>query len=201
MNVKTGHLQLLQKQLSQNNGRITSKEAEQLGIHRMYLKNLTDNGILIRTGRGIYQKPDILNDELYDLQSEYTAGIFSLETALYLYNLAERAPLQWTMTFKGKYHSEKLKQKGIIVKLVKDEIFDIEVNKVMSPGKHLVKAYSAERTLCEILSPHALCDIQTISYAYKTYSKWKNKNLQRLIELAKLFKVENKARSYIEVLT
>jgi hypothetical protein len=105
------------------------------------------------------------------------------------------------MTFKGKYHSEKLKQRDVIIKFIKDDLYDIEVNEVLSPGKHLVNTYSAERTLCEILTPRALCDIQTISYAYKTYSKWKNRNLQRLLELAKLFKVENKVRSYIEVLT
>ena len=58
----------------------------------MYLKILTDKGILERTEQGIYQKSDILNDELYDLQTEYPTGIFSLETSLYLYNLSERAP-------------------------------------------------------------------------------------------------------------
>ena len=167
----------------------------------MYLKILTDKGILERTEQGIYQKSDILNDELYDLQTEYPTGVFSLETSLYLYNLSERAPFQWTMTFKGKYHSEKLKKKGVIIKLIKDELYNTEVKEVMSPGEHLVKAYSAERTLCEILTPRAMCDIQTISYAYKTYSKSKIKNLQRLVELSKLFKVENKVRSYIEVLT
>lgn len=201
MNVNNRKIEVLKNLLSQNNGRITSKEAEQLGIHRMYLKILTDEGILERTERGIYQKSDILNDELYDLQTEYPTGIFSLETSLYLYNLSERAPFQWTMTFKGKYHSEKLKKKGVIIKLIKDELYNTEVKEVMSPGEHLVKAYSAERTLCEILTPRAMCDIQTISYAYKTYSKSKIKNLQRLVELSKLFKVENKVRSYIEVLT
>ena len=31
------------------------------------------------------------------------------------------------MTFKGKYHSEKLKKKGVIIKLVKDELYNTEV--------------------------------------------------------------------------
>ena len=41
--------------MSQNNGRITSKEADSLGIHRMYLKKLAAEGKLVQVERGIYQ--------------------------------------------------------------------------------------------------------------------------------------------------
>ena len=105
--------------ISQNNGRITTKEISAMGIHRQFLKILVEKGKLIQTSRGIYQNPEILEDELFNLQSLYSKGIFSLETSLFLFNLLERTPFEWTMTFKGNYHSKKLENLGIIIKLCK----------------------------------------------------------------------------------
>ena len=43
-------------------------------------------------------------------------------------------------------------------------------------------------------------DIQIIIDAYKKYAKYKDKNLIQLMEFSKLARVEEKVRSYMEVL-
>lgn len=200
MNVNSDNKSVLLERISQNGGRITTKEVNELGIHRQFLKQLADNGEIVQISRGIYQTPDSFEDELFNLQSEYTAGIFSYETSLFLFKLLERVPFEWTMTFKGNYHSEKLKEKGVTVKLSKPDFFEEGIVDVKTPGNHIVKAYCAERTLCEILRGKAGTDVQIISYAYKEYVKRKEKNLPLLMEFSKKFSVEQKVRSYIEVL-
>ncbi len=187
--------------LARNNGRITSKEAAAFGIHRMYLKMMADDGFLVRNERGVYQKADVLNDELFDLQTTYPTGIFSFETALYLHGLTERVPLAWTMTFRGKYHAASLAAKGVEVRHVKAEWYGWDAEEVFSPSGNPLRAYSVERTLCEILRPWSRSDIQTIAYAYKAYARRSDRDTHKLIEHAKIFKVENKVRSYLEVLT
>ncbi len=167
----------------------------------MYLKMMVDDGFLVRNERGVYQKADVLNDELFDLQTVYSTGIFSFETALYLHGLTERVPLTWTMTFQGKYHAVSIAEKGVDVRHVKAEWHGWEVEEVPSPSGNPLKAYSVERTLCEILRPRSRSDIQTIAYAYKTYAQRKNRNIHKLIENAKRFRVESKVRSYLEMLT
>ena len=200
MKVSVKNKDLILSKLTQNGGRITTNEITSLGIHRQFIKQMADSGELIKVGRGIYQKPEFVEDELYDIQTEYKSGIYSYETSLYLFNLIERVPFEWTMTFRGKYHSEKLKARGIRLKLSTPELF--EVGKVCSntPGNHSVWAYCPERTLCEILKPRSLTDIQVITYAYKEYIKRKDKNIPLLMEMAQKFNVEKKVRSYIEVL-
>ena len=200
MNVNLNNKQIIFSRLEQNHGHITTKEVCELGVHRQFLKELVDSGILVQTGRGIYQSPDVMEDELFDIQTEYKSGIYSFETSLYLHNLLERAPFCWTMSFKGKYHSEKLKEMGVQVKLCSSEIFEAGIVEAVTPGTHNVRTYCPERTLCEILKPRVYTDIQVVTYAFKEYTKSKERNLPLLMQYAKTFKVEDKVRSYIEVL-
>lgn len=186
--------------ISSKGGRITTSEAELAGFHRMFLKQLTDSGEISRVSRGVYQLPTFQEDDLLDLQKQYPAGIFSYETALYLHSLMERVPFWWTMSFKGNYHSHTLQAKGIVTKLSSKKLYPLEIVEVKTPMGNIVKAYSVERTLCEIATVKAAADIQTITYAIRTYVASKTRNIPKLLELAKTFHVEKKIRTYLEVL-
>ena len=82
----------------------------------------------------------------------------------------------------------------------KKEIYDLGIEDVTTPGGNVVRAYSVERTLCDILKPHSCVDIQVVTEAFKRYAANSDKNIPVLSELAKLLKVEIKLRSYLEVL-
>ena len=186
--------------LSEKGGRITAKEASLAGIHRMFLKQLTDAGKIVRVARGVYQLATTQEDELLNLQHRCPTGVFSCETALFLHSLTERTPFVWTMTFKGFYHSSSLAKNGIVVKHSSKSLYPLEIVEVETPLGNIVRAYSAERTLCEIMTAKVAADIQTITYAVKTYVSRKEKNIPKLMQLAKTFHVEKKLRAYFEVL-
>lgn len=186
--------------LSERGGRITAKETSLAGIHRMFLKQLADAGQIVRVARGVYQLATTQEDELLNLQHRCPTGVFSCETALFLHSLIERAPFVWTMTFKGFYHSPSLAKNGIVVKHSSKNLYPLEIVDVRTPLGNTVRAYSVERTLCEIMTAKAAADIQTITYAIKTYVGRKEKNIPKLIQLAKTFHVEKKLRAYLEVL-
>ena len=186
--------------LAEKGGRITAKEVSLAGIHRMFLKQLADAGQIVRVARGVYQLATYQEDELLNLQQRCPTGVFSCETALFLHSLMERAPFEWTMTFKGFYHSPSLAKNGIVVKHSSKNLYPLEIVEVKTPLGNIVRAYSAERSLCEIMTAKVAADIQTITYAIKTYVARKEKNIPKLIELAKTFHVEKKLRAYLEVL-
>ena len=191
---------ILMDLLSEREGRITAKEASLAGIHRMFLKQLADAGKIVRVARGVYQLATAQEDDLLNLQHRCPTGIFSCETALFLHSLTERAPFVWTMTFKGFYHSPSLAKKGIVVKHSSKNLYPLEIVEVKTPLGNIVRAYSVERTLCEIMTGKVAVDIQTITYAVKTYVSRKEKNIPKLMQLAKTFHVEKKLRAYLEVL-
>lgn len=199
MNVN-GKEKILMNLLSERGGRITAKEASFAGIHRMFLKQLADTGQIVRVERGVYQLATAQEDELLNLQHRCPTGIFSCETALFLHSLIERAPFMWTMTFKGFYHSPSLAKNGIVVKHSSKNLYPLEIVDVKTPLGNSVRAYSVERTLCEIMTAKVAADMQTITYAIKTYVNRKEKNIPKLMQLAKIFHVEKKLRAYLEVL-
>ena len=69
-----------------------------------------------------------------------------------------------------------------------------------TPVGNTVRAYSAERTLCDILRPHSCVDIQVVTEAFRHFITRTDKNIPVLSEYAKILKVETRLRSYLEVL-
>ena len=51
----------------ENNGYITSKEAENLEVNSTFLSNLVNNGKLERVGTGVYKLPEYPIDNFYIL--------------------------------------------------------------------------------------------------------------------------------------
>lgn len=183
-----------------NNGTVTSKMIDQHGIARQYLKQLVDKGLLERTTRGIYTLPYIWEDEIQHIQFRFKKGIYSKETALYLYDLTDRTPIQYSMTFPEDYNLTTVKKEGIIATRTKNELYELGQEEILSPSGNTVKVYNIEKTLCDILKPRSGVEIGITAEAFKRYVKRKDKNIPLLSEYSKIMKVEEKVSSYLEVL-
>lgn len=184
----------------ENNGTITAEQLSEAGLSRGSLKYLVDKGLLERSARGVYILPEIWGDELLNLQTRFKKGIFSGETALFLFDLTDRTPQRFHMTFPIGYNTTSLNSENVNYCRVKNDIYKIGITSVLTPGGHSVRAYEIERTLCDILKGRSHTDIQIISEAFKRYAKSDKKNIPLLSEYAKILRVEKKIRSYLEVL-
>jgi putative abortive infection protein abiGI len=170
------------------------------GISRSSLQYLVQQGNLERASRGVYTLPEVWEDELVVLQNRYKRGIYSLDTVLYLTDLTDRTPIRFNMTFPYGYNLTNPKADGILCRGIRSSLYDIGISALVTPSGNTVRGYSVERTLCDILQPRYHTDIQVIIEAFKRYTKRTEKNIPLLSEFAKLLKVEDKVRSYLEVL-
>ena len=191
---------LIMRMVKRNNGTITAQQVSSSGLSRGSLKYLVDKGFLERTSRGVYILPEILEDELFNLQTRFKKGIYSKETSLFLHDFTDRTPHKFHMTFPINYNTTVLKSENVSFDRVKSDLYEVGVVEIKTPSGNTVRSYGIERTLCDILKGRSHTDIQIISEAFKRYSKSGTKNIPRLSEYAKLFKVEKKVRSYLEVL-
>lgn len=183
-----------------NNGIITTKMLSDRGIHREFIRQMVDNGSLEYSSRGVYILPDRFEDEMFDLQNRYKKGIFCDETVLFLCDFTDRTPNKYCMTFPTNYNTTSPKKSNVKCFQSKKGIYNSGIVDYKTPNGNIVKGYCIEKTLCDILIPRHNADIQIVSDAFKRYSKSKNKNIPLLSEYGKLLKVENKLRSYMEVL-
>jgi predicted transcriptional regulator of viral defense system len=190
----------IMKMVESNNGTITTAEVTKAAISRGSLKYLVDKGILERSARGVYILTAVWDDEFYNLQIRFKKGIFSGETALFLYDLTDRTPKRFQMTFPLSYNTTTLKNENVKYVRVKKELYSLGVTTVLTPSGNSVKVYGIERTLCDILRGHSNTDIQVISEAFKRYAKSNKRNIPLLSEYAKKLRVDKKLQSYLEVL-
>ncbi len=186
--------------VKQNNGVITSKTIDEMGIHRQYLSLLVQRGKLEKTERGLYISVDAFDDKFLSLQTGFKKGIYSHNTALYLHQLTDRTPLKLSMTFPASYNTTNAKNYGIKTYRTNQKFYSVGIVDAFTVNNHLVKVYNVERTLCDIVRGNSKMNKEEVVNAFKEYSKRKNKDLTLLFEYAKLLKVEDKIRRIIEVL-
>ena len=184
----------------ENNGVVTTKMIAAAGFSRGNIKYLVDKGKLEKSSRGIYILPGIWDDEIFNLQNRFKRGIYSHETALFLWDLTDRTPNRYHMTFPTNYNLTNPKKADIQCAQCKNELYGLGLTQVITPGRNIVKAYSVERTLCDILKPRSRVDIQVVTEAFKRYAVRADKNIPLLSEYAKILRVETRLRAYLEVL-
>lgn len=188
------------KMAKENQGMVTTAMVVAAGFSRGNIKYLVDKGMIEKSVRGVYVLPGVWDDEMFNLQSRFKRGIYSYETALFLWDLTDRTPNQYHMTFPANYNLTKPKEENIRCIQCKDALYDLGISEVNTTGGNTVKTYCMERTLCDILRPRSCVDIQVVTESFKRYVAHSDKNIPALSEYAKLLKVEKRLRAYLEVL-
>jgi len=182
-----------------DNGIITSRAITEKGIHRSVLSRMVAEGDIVQLSRGIYMLEQEWEDELYVLQQKYKRGIFSNETALYLWGYSERVPIRFDMTFPTNYNAPSLKEENVTVRRVINQNFELGVTSIKTPAGNMVNVYDIERCLCDILKGSG-GDIQTIQFSMKKYLQSKDRDINKLMKYAKQLRVESKVKKYTDVL-
>ncbi|MDR2043099.1 MAG: type IV toxin-antitoxin system AbiEi family antitoxin domain-containing protein [Clostridium sp.] len=192
--------EILDSLLRENNGFLRTSEAVAAGISREYLGEYVRKNGLERAAHGLYMSQDAWDDGMYVLQVRYPAAVFSHETALYLLGLAEREPSIFSVTLKASANTTGLRKDGIKVYRVKENLLGEGVIDTVSPSGHPLRAYCAERTICDLFRSRSGIEVQDLQAAVKGYIRRGEKNIPLLLRYAKEFRVEKLVRQYLEVL-
>jgi len=190
----------LQSVLKQNGGIATTAEANEVGISNERLRLLVKSGDLERVTFGVYILPDEFADKMYIAQLRRPKIIYSHEAALFLHDLTDRDPINYSVTVPTGYNASRLQENGFTVYMIKRELHKVGVTKINTMFGNPVVVYGLERTICDCLRSRNQLDIAIVTDAMKRYARRKDKNLNALMQMAETFKVTKLLRSYMEVL-
>ncbi|NLC84477.1 MAG: abortive phage infection protein [Ruminococcaceae bacterium] len=188
----------LQSVLKQNGGIVTTAQANAAGVSNERLRLLVHSGDLERVTTGVYVLPDEFTDKMYIVQLRRPKIIYSHETSLFLHELTDRDPINYMVTVPTGYNPTRLREDGFTVFTIKRELHEVGVTKLTTMFGNSVKAYDMERTICDCLRSRNQLDIALVLDAIKRYAKRKDKNLNKLMQMAEMFKVTKLLRSYME---
>ena len=186
--------------LAENNGILKTADVVTAGISKETFYNYVKRAGLEKAAHGIYLSPTAWADEMYLLQAQIPKAVYSHETALYLHDLAEMEPTPFTVTVPANYNSPTLAKKGVKIVYVKREWYTLGICQMLSPARHSIVVYDMERTICDIIRKRSEMDISAFNYAITRYMKRKEKNLNRLMNYAKVMRLEKKIRETMGVL-
>jgi predicted transcriptional regulator of viral defense system len=137
---------------------------------------------------------------MYITQLRSPKIIYSHETALFLHDLTDRDPITYSVTVPTGYNALKLRKNNFIIFSIKRELHNVDAVELPTVFGNNVIAYNLERTICDTLRSRNQMDIAIVTDAIKRYVKRKDKNLNTLMRLAKIFQVTKLMRNYLEVL-
>jgi hypothetical protein len=186
--------------LKDQNGILFTSDLLSYGIPRTYLSILEKNGEVQRISRGVYSVVGYLVDEMVVIQARYKGALFSHETAAYLLDLTDRAPLFYSVTVPSGYNATSLRTMGMKVYFVNRKLYRLGSITLKSPHGNDIRTLNLERTVCDVLRSRNQVDIQQVNEVLKRYVKKKEKDLDLLYNYARQFRIQKIVREYIEVL-
>lgn len=189
------------QKIMQSHDYMTPKTAKKSGISKFkFYKFVKENG-LEPVRRGLYATGTDWIDELYVLHQRCPNAVFSHDEAFYYHGLTDREPLNHTFTIYSGYNAHRLTADGSCkAYTVKRELLDVGKTMVKDNDGNMIPMYDLERTICDLIRGRSRIEVQDFNAALKNYISRKDKNLNRLMEYAKLFRIDNVARRYMEVL-
>jgi predicted transcriptional regulator of viral defense system len=190
----------LEALLDKNEGMLLTKDILEAGISKQLLSKYVKKGYIERVAQGVYLSKDAFEDDMYVLQARSRKAVFSHETALYLHDLTDRDPLQYTVTLPSGYNATKFKDKGVYVYFIKSDLLNLGVEDGKTPLGRTIRIYNKERTICDIVRNRNVIDPAILNEAVRRYLSAKEKNIPKLMKYAEEFRVEKLIRQYVEVL-
>lgn len=184
--------------LKKSGGIITSAYCRENNIPTVYLSRLAKEGKLFRVQKGMYITKDGDYDEYYFFQYQYRKAIFSYETALFLLGVTDKIPWRIDVTVYNGYKFNE-KQDTLNINYVKKSIYNLGIIQKKTMFGNIVNVYSYERILCDFISNKEKMDVEVYVKLIRSYSKYKDKDIHSLYEIARKMGIEDKVKEVMEV--
>jgi len=186
--------------LTKHDGIITTTMCNESGIHKQNLLNMVKNNEIIRIARGVYALSTAFADDMFLLQAKHKMGVFSMGTALFLHELTDQMPINFSMTFPQSYNTKNAINDSIRCYIQKKQFYELGITTIKTPFGRVVKVYDIEKTICDIVKNKHKMDISMFTNAMKRYSESKLKQPVQAIKYSEVMGIEPEIRKYLEVL-
>jgi predicted transcriptional regulator of viral defense system len=170
------------------------------GFHSSHLAQLVESGALIRLKRGLYAlvKGD-KRSELVDLQKAVPGAVFCLGTALSVHGIGTWEPPEVQLAIR---RDSRIKVPEFPpVKLFSFSGGRYELGIIeQATEAGAIRVYDREKTICDVVRFRNSLGIDIAIEALREYLKGRGRDIPRLLEYAKLLRMEGSIRGYLEAL-
>jgi predicted transcriptional regulator of viral defense system len=183
-------------------GIVRPRDLEAFGIPREYLLRLYRQGKLSRTGRGIYTLPDAAVTERHsyaEVAKRVPEAVLCLLSALAFHELTTQSPAAvWIALGKGARKPAILSPSLRVVRLTEPSLSEgVEKHRVEGVS---VRVYSAAKTVADCFKFRKKIGLDIAIEALKDCLRQKKATVNEIHRYAKICRVSNVIRPYMEAL-
>lgn len=181
-------------------GMVRTAEAIKTGIHSRTLGQLRDDGVLEQVSRGIYRlagQPPISNPDLVTVAVRVPSAVVCLISALAYHEMTTQVPHAVSIALKEGAEAPRLDYPPITVHRFSGSTLNAGIEEHRLDGV-TVRIYSPEKTLADAFKFRHKIGMDVVLEALKLYKARKTFNLGELLKYARICRVENVMRPYLE---
>lgn len=187
--------------IESNRGFVTRKDIDGRGIPSVYLTRYVQKHGLKRIARGFYATEEWIVDPYVVFQYAYPRFVYSFGSAVYLHGLGDILPGYLEVTGPLNYRPMSEKREDVITHTDTVGVsFGLGIADVTTSLGNVVKAYDREKTICDLIRHKEKVEFETYAKALTLYARSKDRDVNKLMEYARILKIEKEVRSQMEVL-
>ncbi len=182
-------------------GYARTRDIKEKGLHHVYLKELQEEGIIIKVKHGLYSLSDNSQfDTLAEAQLSITDGILCLGTALAYYNLTTWDPSEIHIAIPKGRKITLPDYPPIKLYYFSGLFYETGIVKEKLETDHIIQIYDKEKTICDVIRYRNKIGIDIMNEALNEYIRSKDKNLNKLNGYARKLRISSVLNKYLEVL-
>lgn len=186
----------------EHGGQMRMSEALAQGISRTMLYNLRDKGVIEQVTRGVYrlaELPPMGNPDLVTVSLRFPNAVICLISALAFHGLTTQIPHEVSVAVLRDSRMPSLDFPPVGAHKFSEAAFKAGIEEYQVDGV-TVRIYSPEKTLVDCFKFRNKIGMDVVLEALKLYKARKKFNLSKVLEYAKICRVEEVMKPYLEVL-
>ena len=191
-----------QKVFRQHGGSLRTSAALAAGIHPRTLYALRDAGSIERLARGLYRLADLPplgEPDLVTVAQRIPRGVVCLISALAIHDLTTQIPHVVHLALPRSARHPVLEHPPLQVYRFSERAFETGVETVVMDGVP-VRVYTAEKTIADCFKYRNKIGLDVAMEALRRYQARRGASLRKLLEYARVCRVERVLRPYLEAL-
>ena len=183
-----------------NDGILRTSQAKRLGIHQPVLIQMVEAGLLVKEERGLYRLtglPPLGNPDLVKVSIKAPQAIICLISALHFHQLTTQIPYKVYVALPQDVKKPRLEYPPLDVVWITEKVYSAGIEKYKLDGIE-VKIYSPEKTVADCFKFRNKIGKNIAIEALKDYLRLPNRKMDELLHYARIDRVENVMRPYIE---
>ncbi len=181
-------------------GQLRMNEAIERGITRYMLYSLRDKGIIEQISRGVYRLtnlPPISNPDLVTISLRVPNAVICLVSALAFHEITTQVAHTVCVAIPRQSRQPTLHHPPLLVHRFSEQAYHAGIEEHQIDGV-TVKIYNPEKTLADCFKFRNKIGMDVVLEALKLYRTRMDFNHKKLLEYAKICRVEKVMRPYLE---